>query len=69
MNVGTVIKESEYKRICNEKLRVWAFGLGNCGLTQFSCGYTNLGYQNRRSDHLAAMWQIVNWDVVEQRNN
>lgn len=28
-----------------------------------------LGYQNRRSDHLAAMWQIVNWDVVEQRNN
>ena len=30
---GTVIKESEYKRICNEKLRVWAFGLGNCGLT------------------------------------
>ena len=24
-------------------------------------------YQNRRADHLAAMWQIVNWDVVEQR--
>ena len=28
-----------------------------------------LDYLNRRSDHLAAMWQIVNWDVVEQRNN
>ena len=26
-----------------------------------------LDYQNRRADHLAAMWQIVNWDVVEQR--
>ena len=24
-------------------------------------------YQNRRADHLAALWQIVNWDVVEQR--
>lgn len=24
-------------------------------------------YQNRRADHLSAMWQIVNWDVVEQR--
>lgn len=26
-----------------------------------------IDYQNRRADHLAAMWQIVNWDVVEQR--
>ena len=24
-------------------------------------------FQNRRADHLAALWQIVNWDVVEQR--
>lgn len=24
-------------------------------------------YQNRRADHLAAMWQIVNWNVVEER--
>ena len=24
-------------------------------------------YQNRRADHLAALWQTVNWDVVEQR--
>ncbi len=26
-----------------------------------------LDYQNRRPDHLAALWQIVDWDVVEQR--
>ena len=26
-----------------------------------------LDYQNRRADHLSALWQIVNWDVVENR--
>ena len=26
-----------------------------------------LDYQNRRPDHLAALWQIINWDVVESR--
>ena len=26
-----------------------------------------LDYQNRRPDHLAALWQIVDWQVVEQR--
>ena len=24
-----------------------------------------LDYQNRRPDHLAALWQIVNWNVIE----
>ena len=28
-----------------------------------------LDYQNRRPDHLAALWQIVDWQVVEQRYN
>lgn len=26
-----------------------------------------LDYQNRRVDHLAAVWSIINWDVVEKR--
>ena len=26
-----------------------------------------LDYQNRRPDHLAALWQIINWPVVEGR--
>ena len=26
-----------------------------------------LDYQNRRPDHLAALWQIIDWDVVETR--
>ena len=26
-----------------------------------------LDYQNRRADHLAALWQIVDWSVVESR--
>jgi Fe-Mn family superoxide dismutase len=26
-----------------------------------------LDYQNRRPDHLAALWQIVDWNVVESR--
>ena len=26
-----------------------------------------LDYQNRRPDHLAALWQIIDWDVVEAR--
>ena len=26
-----------------------------------------LDYQNRRPDHLAALWQIINWNVIEQR--
>ncbi len=26
-----------------------------------------LDYQNRRPDHLASLWQIVDWTVIEQR--
>jgi len=26
-----------------------------------------LDYQNRRPDHLSALWQIVNWEVIEER--
>ena len=26
-----------------------------------------LDYQNRRPDHLAALWQIIDWDVIEKR--
>ena len=26
-----------------------------------------LDYQNRRLDHLAALWQIIDWEVVESR--
>ncbi|MEE3466661.1 MAG: Fe-Mn family superoxide dismutase, partial [Candidatus Cryptobacteroides sp.] len=26
-----------------------------------------LDYQNRRPDHLKALWSIVNWDEVERR--
>ena len=26
-----------------------------------------LDYQNRRPDHLTALWQIVDWQVIEQR--
>lgn len=26
-----------------------------------------LDYQNRRSDHLAALWQIVDWNMIEKR--
>ena len=26
-----------------------------------------LAYQNRRPDHLAALWQIIDWNVIEQR--
>lgn len=28
-----------------------------------------LDYQNRRPDHLNALWQIVDWNVIEQRYN
>jgi Fe-Mn family superoxide dismutase len=26
-----------------------------------------LDYQNRRPDHLAALWQIIDWNIIEQR--
>ena len=28
-----------------------------------------LDYQNRRPDHLAALWQIIDWEVIEKRYN
>lgn len=28
-----------------------------------------LDYQNRRADHLAALWQIIDWEVIEKRYN
>ena len=28
-----------------------------------------LDYQNRRPDHLAALWQIIDWEVIERRYN
>ena len=28
-----------------------------------------LDYQNRRPDHLAALWQIVDWETIEKRYN
>lgn len=28
-----------------------------------------LDYQNRRPDHLSALWSIIDWQVVEQRYN
>lgn len=26
-----------------------------------------LDYQNRRADHLNALWNIIEWEVIEQR--
>jgi Fe-Mn family superoxide dismutase len=26
-----------------------------------------LGYQNRRTDHLARLWDIIDWEVVQKR--
>ena len=28
-----------------------------------------LDYQNRRPDHLSALWQIIDWEVIEKRYN
>ena len=28
-----------------------------------------LDYQNRRPEHLAALWQIIDWNVIEQRSS
>ena len=28
-----------------------------------------LDFQNRRADHLAALWQIIDWKVIEKRYN
>lgn len=28
-----------------------------------------LDYQNRRADHVKALWDIIDWDVIEQRYN
>ncbi len=27
-----------------------------------------LDYQNRRADHVNALWDIIDWDVVEKKN-
>ena len=32
-----------------------------------TCPGVPLDYQNRRPDHLAALWQIVDWKVIEDR--
>ena len=29
--------------------------------------YLCMDYQNRRPDYLSALWQIVDWKVVERR--
>ena len=29
----------------------------------------DLDYQNRRADYLAALWKIIDWEVIEKRYN